>query len=188
MKRVSQNYTFVALALLVEIALPGVLRCQQEEAQLRQYDVVPPVWITADGDMDYKGEGAGETRAFVFPSLAPADTAVRGERIELENFLRPHNRLKSARFEWRADKSLGMAVNRSGSDIVIEIDDGSMSLIRKLDWDRFRQLQGAFRDWLLERSGCLLFSEGESRFSELGRHLRMAGFANVVSPCSRSVA
>jgi hypothetical protein len=111
------------------------------------YDVVPPIWITADGGGELGEKNERERAvAFVFPSLAYGDLATQPVRANLPNFFRPEGRFDAGVFEWipipESGDTIKIKTAQTGINAVIEIDVASTSQIRKLDWERFKQLQG----------------------------------------------
>jgi hypothetical protein len=167
MQRFSRSFAYIVLAVF---AAPGALAGQ--EATVRRFEVVPPVWITADGDPTHAGEhdGAGQQpRAFIFPSVPPSDLPPEPSII-LTNFFGPRNRFRDRPpFEWSVSPHsadpIKLTVTRNGADATVNLDGGSMIRIRNLTWEQFGQLQAAFRSWLCKHSGCSLFADCESKFT-----------------------
>lgn len=163
---------YFVLAALAESTSASLLRAQ--EARLRPYDVVPPAWITPDGDSeraDGDRDGHG-SRAFVFPSLAPSDSVPIPMHYEIQKFFQQHNHFHETVFTWSqgdgSNQAIEIKTSRHEADplIDVDIDAASLGRIRKLDWERFRQLQRAFLSWLFKHSNCGWFSNCEDRFTD----------------------
>jgi hypothetical protein len=169
MKIVANAFTFVTLVALAAFTSPGLSAAPGVRS--RSYDVVSPVWITHDGDPSHSGKDDGnrEPRALIFPSLASSESAPGPLRVPLQNFFRPQNRFHEKAFAWSAfpdsRTAIELRISRSGADAVVDIDIASMSQIRKLSWEEFGQLQGAFRNWLFDHSNCW-FGNCEARFTD----------------------
>ena len=146
--------------------------------QTVSFEVVPPTWITPDGAPEHRGEreGSGPPRAFIFPSLGPHEEVSTSPPIPLlTNFFGQHNRFRSAVFRWSSGSGqIELAVDRrkDDSDARVAITPASETLIRRLSWEGFENLQAAFVDWLFDHTNCGFFTSCESRYtSEFNHHL-----------------
>jgi hypothetical protein len=185
MNRIARVFVSLTQAAPVAFALLGQLMAQQ--VRMKQYDVVPPVWITPDGDPDHSVRSNAGDRivAFVFPSLSDSDPAEELE-FDLPKFFLPSNRFrKEGGFDWSVgpgtDVRIVVTRNEKQAKATINIDPQSMAHIRRLDWGQFQHLQEAFRNWLCKQSNCWLFGGCESRFTNLHDDLIKAWKDNVLA-------
>lgn len=118
------------------------------------FDVVPPGWITPDGNArDASTVGTdGKALAFVFPSLLLDQKATEVSNFSIPDFLVGDSGFRGGTFHYapaaEAQSAIEIATVRSRNAIVIDIDDTSMSRILRLPLDRFRRLQAAYTAWL----------------------------------------
>jgi hypothetical protein len=125
---------------------------------LATFDVVPPSWITADGKADAsQADQADATTAYVFPSRDASDP---DDQDGLKNQTIPgvlgSNAFNGGPYQFVRGSSQVVQINTSGSgpDLVISIDGGSLTQIRRLDWTSFRALQEGYLSWLSNHSFC----------------------------------
>jgi hypothetical protein len=125
------------------------------------FDVVPPGWITPDGNAGgtYTFGSDSKALAFIFPSMPLGEEARGSLHVSIPDFLGQNGWFRGGVFAFAtapaAQPTIEISTARSDSAIVIDIDASSMSQILRLDLDRFRKLQAAYVGWLLGQSGCL---------------------------------
>jgi hypothetical protein len=125
------------------------------------FDVVPPGWITPDGNAGgtYTFGTDSKALAFIFPSLPRGEEARGSLHVSIPDFLSQNGWFRGGVFAFAtapaAQPTIEISTARSDSAIVIDIDASSMSQILRLDLDRFRKLQAAYVGWLLGQSNCL---------------------------------
>jgi hypothetical protein len=161
--------TTIVVAALSAATLPTALA--DSGVRSRQYDVVPSSWITPDGSSDHAADPSGTApTAFIFPSLDP-DKPADEFSTTLVNFFRPGNRFHESTFPWspaaRQHDEIEATFTRSNADLKIVIGAGSMARIRRLSWEEFAQLQGAFKDFLFDHSNCWFFGNCKGRFNNI---------------------
>jgi hypothetical protein len=167
-----------AIAMCVPLLLPSIAAAQGTDSAL---DVIPRAWITADGRLPRVPPPAATTRdgrAFIFPSLRAQASADRMVTFApAEAFFGHRNRApRRATFRWpsREPGSIAIDIRRVGSaqqHVTFDIDDASMTALRRLPWPRFKRLQRGLRRWLLCRAGNIMFGNPERRFIALDDRL-----------------
>lgn len=126
-----------------------------------ELDVVPPGWITPDGNTRGANmvENEGKASAFVFPSLPLDQNAAEGSKVSIPDFLGRDSGFRGGTFHYApaggAEGVIEIATARSGSAIVVDINVSSMSQILRLNFDRFRRLQAAYVGWMFRRCSYL---------------------------------
>jgi len=136
------------------------------------FDVVPPGWITPDGNTgDASTVGTdGKALAFVFPSLLLRQKATEVSKVSIPDFLGGDSEFRGGTFHYtpaeEAQSTIEIATVRSSNAIVIDIDGASMSRILRLPLDGFRSLQAAYTAWLFRQccylDDCFSPSAGEA--------------------------
>lgn len=128
---------------------------------VRDFDVVPPGWITPDGNT--RGTNTvgndGKALAFIFPSLLLDQKATEVSKVSIPDFLGGDSGFRGGTFHYapagEAQSAIEIATARSGSAIVVDIDASSMSQVLRLPLDRFRRLQAAYAAWLFRQCSYL---------------------------------
>jgi hypothetical protein len=125
------------------------------------FDVVPPGWITPDGNTRNASTVGtnGEALAFVFPSLLLDQETTQTAKVSIPDFLGGDSGFKGGSFHYapaaEAQSAIEIATVRSSRAIVIDIEPPSMSRILQLPLDRFRRLQAAYAAWLFRQCSYL---------------------------------
>lgn len=125
---------------------------------LATFDVVPPSWITADGKAGASQSDSDDaTTAYVFPSRYASDPdeqdGLNGQRIP---DILGNNAFDDGTYQFTPGygQMIRIDTRRSGQDLLISIDGGSLTRIRRLDLTSFRALQGGYLRWLSAHSLC----------------------------------
>jgi hypothetical protein len=136
------------------------------------YDVIPSAWIRSDGTLPRSFPA--DTRngqAFVFPSLLGDDIAARVSAGTPPGFFRTSNKFpNSDEFSWRSERRVAIRIRvdrRTDESARITVEADSMRSLRNLDWPAFLNLQRQFREWLLCKAGCTIFTNPQKRFVNL---------------------
>jgi hypothetical protein len=159
---------------------------------LATFDVVPPSWITADGRAGASQSDRDDaTTAYVFPSRYASDPDEKdGLKKQRIPGVLGNNAFDGGAYQFAPDSSqlIRIDTSRSGPDLVISIDGGSLTRIRRLDWAGFRALQRGYLSWLSGHSFCwpsLCFTDALERGLRtfwkddvLGPSVQFASFAS----------
>jgi hypothetical protein len=140
---------------------------------------VPWFWVTGDGNLETADEETDDPlRPLVFPSIDPGETAPGIDHASVGKIFRSGNRFRKKRFEWRAlnGEEIEFSLTRTQDDqLQVSAAPTIMHRIRSLHWFEFRQLEGSFKEYLLDHSGCWIFEDCEGRF-EAGFQQTLAKF------------
>jgi hypothetical protein len=171
--------TLIAMVLFWTVCAPCSFASTHScvSAPERSYDVVPAWWITADGKIP-PGTAGRLGQAFIFPSLNAPDEAPADFSFEVDDFFRSGNKFpQDAQFTWSEDGVCPVKIevqrtNGAPAKATFIISKTSMTDLQYLRWEEFRNLERHFKHWLLNRSGCFLFTDRGKLFADLDSKLR----------------
>lgn len=136
------------------------------------FDVVPPGWITPDGNTRGANTVGNDSKAlaFVFPSLVLNQEAPAVSSVSIPDFLDGETGFRGGTFYYspagETPTAIEIVTARSGRAIVVDIDKSSMSQILRLHLDGFRRFQAAYAAWLFRQcsylSHCFSPAAGEA--------------------------